>query len=988
MNAKELEQREAELKAAAEKIIKRQKELDEREKTLNQKEAYLKKRELEAANAYQEKFVEKFKSVSEPLEQREKELSEREAQVARREAEAIAKDGKINEEMAEARRALEKELAQKRHEETAKLESELLSLREKRASELSGQIEKMQAALAQKQAELTSNIESEFSRLREKRLAEAEAEIGRRMQEISTNETHLKEQLSEAIKEKDAAELRAQTEADARAARESEIERLKGELSQSRSDNQATCDSLKKQCKAEYDSLSSEFAEFTERMNRQIREKDALLKNFENLTAQLGDKSPDAFVLQISELAKNQNELKDEKEALAEEREEFEREKRTLERRKERMAEREERFEDELSEKWEEKQKTLESKIESARAEAQSLREQLSANEKIIGSFDDFKAQFDGRNPAEIIADYTRVKDELDYALKKVAEYPSSLAKKEYDDIERDRERLEGEKRELDEKVAEYQGKINEHSELLQEKADLQRELDSKESENKALSERIQQLVAAYENPKEREERIKEINKPFIAESHPRMERSPESEQKWLEDINRGIENFELHYPRRILHAFHTALKTNEMSPLVVLAGVSGTGKSELPRLYAHFGGLNYLCKPVQPNWDSQEAMLGYFNSIDNFFDAQDILRLLAQTQRNPDDQNGLKDVMNLILLDEMNLANVELYFSDFLSKLETRRGCDDNHVPTLPVKIGNGSKMPDWQLPLGRNVLWAGAINQDETTKTLSDKVLDRGIVINFPRPDTLVSRKRGLELGTPSKLLKRDTWFDWIGSAKDFDADEGLKRQIGDYKHTVEEINRNLGKTGRALGHRVWQSIESYMANYPDAISAQDDKSLKDALDTAFEDQLVQKVMPKLRGIETRGIQGDSLDEIKKLIPETLHEDYENALEQGYGQFLWCSSNYMLADEKGAATPNEIPEQPAEADSENAKEELSENAKEELSENELNAAKTQIEAMRQEGKLKNPLASIPKILQDSYKVSKEAAKKYRDKLIRELGL
>ncbi|MDR2345897.1 MAG: hypothetical protein LBE18_07495, partial [Planctomycetaceae bacterium] len=130
-----------------------------------------------------------------------------------------------------------------------------------------------------------------------------------------------------------------------------------------------------------------------------------------------------------------------------------------------------------------------------------------------------------------------------------------------------------------------------------------------------------------------------------------------------------------------------------------------------MPKLYAHYGGINFLPTSVQPNWDSQEAMLGFFN------------------------------LMNIVLLDEMNLAHVELYFAEFLSKLELRRG-KKGDVPNLEVKIGAG--IAPYQLPIGRNVLWVGTMNQDETTKSLSDKVLDRGIIIHFPRPKQLERRKK----------------------------------------------------------------------------------------------------------------------------------------------------------------------------------------------------------------------------------------------------
>jgi hypothetical protein len=117
---------------------------------------------------------------------------------------------------------------------------------------------------------------------------------------------------------------------------------------------------------------------------------------------------------------------------------------------------------------------------------------------------------------------------------------------------------------------------------------------------------------------------------------------------------------------------------------------------------------------------------------------------------------------------------------------------------------------------------------------------------------------------------------------------------------------MNTSLSKVGRALGHRVWQSIEYYMANYPDVLEAQrnnDDAGLVKAMKIAFEDQLVQKVMPKLRGIETRGTsKSDCLDKIHTQLVNgdySIIEDFELACKFGYGQFIWNSANYLKDDE-----------------------------------------------------------------------------------------
>ena len=397
--------------------------------------------------------------------------------------------------------------------------------------------------------------------------------------------------------------------------------------------------------------------------------------------------------------------------------------------------------------------------------------------------------------------------------------------------------------------------------------------------------------------------------------------KSVEQEMEWFNNINKKIKEYGLEFSPRILKAFHTALKTAEWSPLAVLAGVSGTGKSELPQLYAKFGGINCLNVPVQPNWDSQEAMLGYYNTVSSKFEAQPLLQYLVQTQtpncektdKHEEYKCSLKDQMNIVLLDEMHLAHIEQYFAEFLSKLEERRGKkeEDSQFPALAVKLGGTDAYP---LPMGRNVLWVGTMNQDETTKSLSDKVLDRGIVINFPRPDEF---KRRLNLNrdvkAEEKYLSVETWNSWKLVLNDQQVVE-TEKIIAPYKELVEKINKSISNIGRAIGHRVWQSIENYIWNYPDVrkeflcrsadLSDEDYiKEISKKIDSAFEDQLVQKIMPKLRGIETRGESKKCLDEIRTSIETfknsghalNIAKDFDNAIKFGDGQFLWVTSEYL---------------------------------------------------------------------------------------------
>jgi hypothetical protein len=175
---------------------------------------------------------------------------------------------------------------------------------------------------------------------------------------------------------------------------------------------------------------------------------------------------------------------------------------------------------------------------------------------------------------------------------------------------------------------------------------------------------------------------------------------------------------------------------------------------------------------------------------------------------------------------------------------------------------------------------------------------------MIHFPRPKQLERRKQLKPLDNPTPLLKRTEWQKLWTQETRFD-----DTQIKPFKEFIETMNEHLAVAGRALGHRVWQSVEYYMSNYPTVRKAIDQKqadtaTLEREMRIAFEDQLVQKVMPKLRGIETRGKSKiDCLDKIRgQLIDQqyAIVDDFDHACEFGHGQFIWNSAQYLSEDEK----------------------------------------------------------------------------------------
>lgn len=762
---------------------------------------------------------------------------------------------KINAEYAEAKARLSDEQAKSKADFTAELEGkrgEFEKSRQKALSDLDREFECVRAAAKKELETLRQSQEAELKKARE----ENEKEIQKQREE---QKIKLKEERELAIKQL-----------------EIEIAERTAELS--RAEN----------------SLSNERA--------RVEAENSRVEDLER------------------ELEKREGDLLDQQRVL-------EREKRRLGRERTRIEEADNNLTEIVNQKIEDTIKKLNQLIETKNKELESLREQLAATVGEIELIKSFREAY-GEDPQVLIQSIKQLEDSNKQLRDKLsnssdrAELDTLSAA--YREAKAEVERLLEENRHLSDSQgrvaaleAQFRTLDSEHKSLIATCESLENQLEAKNQE-------LVRLSTPEGRVADRDARIAAImtgamddKKDLIGAGDGLDSRyNKKDEITWLEDVWRKCDEYGIKFNKRILYAFHTALKINEWSTITVLAGVSGTGKSELPRLYAEFGGLNFCSVAVQPNWDSQESMLGFFNSIDNQFEPEELLKFLVQCTTDP----RYNEYMSIVLLDEMNLAHVEHYFAEFLSKLESRRGLSRKYLPEIEVKLGAGVK--PYGLKLSRTLLWTGTMNQDETTKSLSDKVLDRGIVINFPRPKNLESRsKMGLitdYITDDRAKLHKDTWQSWTSHTIEFSEEQ--KKEIENYRIIVQKINDALEEVGRALGHRVWQSIEYYIANYPTVRQAmnyqpkQNEKGkivwvptnseltgeLKEAMRIAFEDQIVQKIMPKLRGIETRDKRGkSSLDKIEDLLVThdfaSLQEDFQIAREQGYGQFIWNSAKYL---------------------------------------------------------------------------------------------
>lgn len=620
------------------------------------------------------------------------------------------------------------------------------------------------------ESELKQKIDTEYTEViaklndeQNKSREELSAELKEKRSEFEASKKKALEDLDQELKK---IRENAQTEIDtARRNQESELRRRREETEQE----------LQKQRKENQDVIKEDKEKALEELKAEIEQRTADLTRGENALSSERERvkaERERVEALEADIAKREDDLLDQNRVL-------EREKRRLEREKSRIDEANDNLETVVNEKIKDTIKNLQQMIVAKNQELENLRNQLSSTVKEIELVKSFKEAY-GDDPQVLIQTLKQLEESNTTLRNKLANCSDKIEfdnlSAAYREAKAELDRLLDENRHLSDSQGRFSTLEAKFRTLDSEHKSLQATCKSLENQLEAKNQELVRLSIPEERDADRDARIAAImtgalddKKDLIGAGEGFDSRSStKDEVAWLENVWNKCENYGIKFNKRILYAFHTALKINEWSTITVLAGVSGTGKSELPRLYAEFGGLNFCSVAVQPNWDSQESMLGFFNSIDNQFEPEELLKFLVQCTTDP----RYSDYMSIVLLDEMNLAHVEHYFAEFLSKLESRRGLSKSYLPEIKVKLG--ARVEPYELKLSRTLLWTGTMNQDETTKSLSDKVLDRGIVINFPRPRKLESRtKMGLItdfIGNDRPKMHKSTWESWTSHVIEF--------------------------------------------------------------------------------------------------------------------------------------------------------------------------------------------------------------------------
>lgn len=239
-------------------------------------------------------------------------------------------------------------------------------------------------------------------------------------------------------------------------------------------------------------------------------------------------------------------------------------------------------------------------------------------------------------------------------------------------------------------------------------------------------------------------------------------------------------------------------------SHFMILEGLSGTGKSSLPRYFAKFVNANLLFIAVQATWRDKTNLIGYFNNFSNNYQETEFLESLYHANYNP-------DMIHIFVLDEMNISRVEYYFADFLSVLEYPEEQWKIKIMQLPFNFIPPAKLDNGIITIPANSYFVGTANKDDSTFTITDKVYDRAITIDFDdRNDAFVVDGNAEDI-----QLSQTTFNKLLTEAKNNPKYQLVEEDYEKFHHITDYINEQFDITfGNRILHQIEQVVPTFVA------------------------------------------------------------------------------------------------------------------------------------------------------------------------------
>ena len=283
--------------------------------------------------------------------------------------------------------------------------------------------------------------------------------------------------------------------------------------------------------------------------------------------------------------------------------------------------------------------------------------------------------------------------------------------------------------------------------------------------------------------------------------------------------------------------AYVTALRTK---PFVILAGVSGTGKSRLPREVAHATGSHQQTIPVRADWTDSSDLLGYVD-LQGAFRPGKLLAAAAAAEQAPDE-------FHVCVLDEMNLARVEHYFPEVLSRLERRAVLPDGTVDNEPL-VGLGLSPADarWaSVSLPPNLAIVGTVNMDDSAHPFSRKVLDRAFTLEMS--DVELQRWEKVAGDALRTVWPSSAWRASEDSLAGWAHRPGAVPRIRELIALLVEINQILQQAQLQIAYRARDEILQFIL-HAEEIKQRFVTRKGDAVDPV-DLALMMKILPRIAG------------------------------------------------------------------------------------------------------------------------------------------
>ena len=282
-----------------------------------------------------------------------------------------------------------------------------------------------------------------------------------------------------------------------------------------------------------------------------------------------------------------------------------------------------------------------------------------------------------------------------------------------------------------------------------------------------------------------------------IDKSYENYERPTYDDKITLKELCESFRNYsagelKLYYDIEDIRRFIGAMAVTK---LIILQGMSGTGKTSLAYAFGEYLGNKTVVVPIQPMWKERTDLVGYYNEFTKKFNETTLLYKMYEANYNEE--------IYVTVLDEMNIARVEYYFAEFLSLLEIPNP-DGRNLDVVSDRREDDPKLlqKNGKLRLPTNMWYVGTANNDDSTFSISDKVYDRAMVLN---------------------LDKKATPFEAEGEAKKISSThltEMMERAQREYEisdrnmRRIKKLDEYMIKTFHiTFGNRIMKQIRSYV-------------------------------------------------------------------------------------------------------------------------------------------------------------------------------